>query len=251
MLYGLDLPLCSGEEAVAWAEALSARWGAPLVAMARSGGRLKISNKSKAEALIQKHGGLELRGADMPEVPAYANFALIVDRKDNSLVVYADAALAGTPQDLLASIAEVMGIAFGRAYAGYCFQREYQRGPHGYAIGLSVNPKPGDALDELNLQRWNWARAFGQWRGYLRDVYSVNVLGTELCREMRIDGQTLPAWIDAGPGRGNLEQSNGVSLWHVDATQRVPVREALVAAGLVIAAHLHGTQSQRPRARLQ
>lgn len=139
---------------------------------------------------------------------------------------------------------------------GVGYTRDARLGPEAYALGMIVklDDKAPEAIEKRRIGLW-WREflaprddeppRFRHLGGMFRDVYPVSILGRHHLSQ-RIAGDTLEQWIQSSPSRGVLTQIGASNwLWNLTDGDRVEIREALLAAGVVIADEQRRTHAKR------
>lgn len=134
--------------------------------------------------------------------------------------------------------AEAMARTLQPAY-GIGYRLDFKRAPHMYSVGLNGGWElwGAERVEADRVNRWgdelDGERRYQQ--GWLRDVYAWNFL-REPHLNQPVGGRSLREWIEAAEGRGKLEPfAAGMTFWSVPETHLPEVRDALGAAGLLIA----------------
>jgi hypothetical protein len=135
---------------------------------------------------------------------------------------------------LLERIARIVQLCYGIGYL-----RSFELGPSIYASGLGIAAGFSDEEMAEADRIGAWFReiigANRHMRGYLRDVYPLNVI-SEPHLSQRVGGMPLADWIGQSPQRGTLRSLPGDAwIWRIDESNVDAVRAELVQTGLLIA----------------
>lgn len=140
--------------------------------------------------------------------------------------------------DLLQSLgSELLGCC--NCCYGYCYQRDFRLGPDLYASGMTSGL--GYANSEMRE-----ADAIAKWfhelheerrflKGFLRDIYSLNLLSQHHLNMKVIGGEVLADWISRAPIRGKLTlATSDLWWWTLCSTELTQVRALLETSGILL-----------------
>lgn len=146
---------------------------------------------------------------------------------DNNIVTFA--------RDIINKLTEDLAEFFGSRY-GYCYQRDFDKGPILYPSGTISGLDYGNPEGELIGQWGNkYCMPDGSYKiGDLRDIYPMNVL----CKahlDRVVLGQRLEDWILQNLNHGTLTKfDNNLWAWWIEQDQIPSVREALKPTGIIL-----------------
>ncbi len=129
-----------------------------------------------------------------------------------------------------------------KSYYGIVYQRDFDKGPGLYAMGMITGLDRNSPLPEIQKERDNigeWWRTYffengGYVLGHLRDIYPMNLL-SDAHLSQPIFGTTLKEWVSSSPHHGELKPLTEILWeWWVPEEKIDSVREALRPTGLLI-----------------
>jgi hypothetical protein len=164
-------------------------------------------------------------------------FASLSTRPDKTMVFCCDHNLANLGLECFETVARSLAGEIQLKY-GIGYQRSFKLGPEMYAYGMVTGLKysQSDLAEADHIGMWVRERldANRHLRGYLRDVYPLNVISS--CHLARhVEGLSLSQWIEASSDRGQLIYlGKDTFLWEVPDEQISEVRHKLRAAECTI-----------------
>ncbi len=151
---------------------------------------------------------------------------------DNDLVPFTRETLEKDIRDL---------ISFISPRYGFCYQREFEKGPDWYfwgvIKGLDEDKFPEEAVEEERIAEWGRQYGHPQGRyhtGHLREIYPLNLL-LEAHLTQKVGGQSLKTWIESSPQHGDLKPlSKDLWSWWIPQENISLVSEALRDTGIIL-----------------
>lgn len=163
-----------------------------------------------------------------------AIFSASIDIKGASTMrLVFDDNIAPFNAQLINKLIQDFGILVGARY-GYFYQRDFNKGPIFYPIGILGGSSSSDDPDCKYIGKWGRVyRTSEKYKtGDLRDIYRINVISAAHLDRI-IFGNRFEEWINSDPGHGSLTKlADNLWSWYVEDVDLV--REKLRDTGMIL-----------------
>jgi hypothetical protein len=193
--------------------------------------------KKLYECNFEEIDAIELSAWDLNEDKiVFACFDLNLFPKKNSLVLSFDDQLVLFDHKPMNRLVKDLAGFFGAKY-GYCYQRNFSKGPSWYPFGTLQGIDAFDDPEAKLITQWSnkYHMPDGDYKtGDLRDIYPMNVL-CSIHLQRIVNGQSLKEWIEKDKNHGELEKlDDDLWAWWVESLQIPKVREELKDTGIIL-----------------